>query len=99
MTQEFRMTKLASAFVIRALSFLRPSSFVIRHSDHGRHCLTSETELPRAALPARDPQRPGHHHAAFQKHAARPDKSDDAVPGRKMGQPFAGALSRRTRAR
>src|SRR3954470_21021512 len=99
MTKEVRMTDSASAFVIRAWkarprllrrlrygSFLRHSSFVIRHFDHGSHRPTSKTEFPRAPLPAGDPERNGDHAAPFQKHAVWPDESDDAIPGGKMGR-------------
>src|SRR6266478_8364718 len=97
MTKEVRMTKSPSAFVIRASSFIRHSSFVIRHFDHGNHRPTSKPESAGTPLPAGDPQRDGNHAPALQKHALRPDEGDDAIPGTEMGQPPAGALSRRAR--
>src|SRR5213082_2506247 len=89
----------ARYFVIRVSSFLRHWSFVIRHFNYGYHHFTSEAQLPGAPLPAGDPERNGDHAPAFQEHASRPDEGDDAIPGRKVGQPFAGALSRGARAR
>jgi hypothetical protein len=38
--------------MIRALSFIRHSSFAIRHFDYDHHCSTTEIELARAIVSA-----------------------------------------------
>src|SRR6266496_2161572 len=88
-----------AAFLNRTLSFLRHSSFVIRHSSHGDHRSTTGSELARANVSARDRSRLIDHVEAFQEHDFPPDESDDGIPGRKVGFQLARTLSRRARPR
>src|SRR5438874_1613838 len=88
----------ASALAIRASSFIRHSSFVIRICNHGRHGFTSETELARASVFARHRGGTRYHHKALQKHAVRAHQGHDAISRGKMGQQPAGPSSWRARA-
>src|SRR5260370_21798553 len=88
-----------AAFLIRTSSLIRHSSFVIRHSSHGDHCSTTESQLARANVFARRRRRPGDHAEALQEYDFLPDESDDGIPGTKVGPKFARSLSRRARAR
>src|SRR5690349_13939180 len=89
---------ISASFVIRASSFLRHSSFVIRHFNHGPDRSKTESELARAIVFAGDRGRTGHHHQAFQEHALWTDQGHHAISRAKVGFESARTLPRRTRA-
>src|SRR4051812_49220512 len=64
--------------------------------DNGYHRTAPNAPLARETLPAQHLRGPRDNHSPFQEHALRPDESDDAIPGGKMGRASAGLLSRHT---